>query len=177
MDEKKTSKIQDLKETASVAAEIMHQIATPGVLESLNKVKETTIKVNEIIKGLQTPEMMKNLENFRLISENMNEASINMKDTMQQLKETGAIHETTEIIKLAKEKINSFSTDGEDGITGHDIREVSVTTKEMLVSIKDLMNELTLTVVSSKQSETIDNIKNTAAEVSNLYKMKVAQAD
>ena len=177
MEEKKTSKIQEIKETASVAAEIMHQIGNPGVLESLNKVKETTVKVNEIIQGLQTPEMIKNIENFRLISENMNEASTKINDTMQQLKETGAIDETTEIIKSAKERINSFSTGSEDGITSCDIREVSITTKEMLVSIKDLINELTLTVISSKQSAVVDNIKNTVNDVSGIYKMRVAHAD
>lgn len=55
MEERKTSKIREIKETADVA-EIMRQISNPMVLESLNKVKDTAKVVNEIIKGLNTSE-------------------------------------------------------------------------------------------------------------------------
>jgi len=86
MEKRKTSKIREIKETASDAAEIMRQISNPGVLESLNKVKDTAKVVNEIIKGLNTSEMVKNIENFRLISENMNETSTKMDNTVSQLR-------------------------------------------------------------------------------------------
>ena len=105
MEERKTSKIHDIKQTASNAVEIMRQIGTPGVQDSLNKVKETATIVNEIIQGLKTPEIVKNIENLRLISENMNEASAKMQNTMQQLRETGVIDEATELIKSTKGKI------------------------------------------------------------------------
>ena len=105
MNEKTTSKIRDIKETASDAVEIMRHIGTPGVLESLNKVKDTAKTVNEIIQSLNTPEMVKNIENFRLISENIDHASTEIKKTMEQLKETGMINEATEVIKFAKGKI------------------------------------------------------------------------
>ncbi|MDH3676886.1 MAG: hypothetical protein OEQ12_01115 [Nitrosopumilus sp.] len=177
MEERKTSKLRDIKETASDAVEIMRQIGTPGVLESLNKIQETASKVNEIIQSLQTPEMVKNIENFRLISENMNETSTKMKDSMQQLKETNVIEEATEVIKSVKGKINSFSNDDENSISSQDIREVSVTTKEMLVSIKDLMNELTVTVASSKRSGIIRNFKETMKDASNIYKTTVAEVN
>ena len=176
MDEKKTSKIHDIKETASVAVEIMHQIGNPGVLESLNKVKETAAKANEIIQGLQTPAMMKNIENFRLISENMNEASTKMQNTVRQLKDTGVIDETTYVMKSLKEKINS-SNNEQDSINGQDIREVTITTKEMFESIRDLINELTLTVASSKNSQTISNIRDSITEASDIYKNRAVQTD
>ena len=177
MDEKKTSKIHDIKETASVAVEIMHQIGNPDVLESLNKVKETATKANEIIQGLQTPEMVKNIENFRLISENMNEASMKMQNTVRQLKDTGVIDETAAVMKSAKEKINSFSNYGEESINGQDIREVTLTTKEMLESIKDLINELTSTVATSKNSIVVSSVKDTFNEVSNIYKTSAIQTE
>ncbi|MFB5614852.1 MAG: hypothetical protein ACE5RI_07110, partial [Candidatus Nitrosomaritimum yanchengensis] len=85
MDEKKTSKIRDIKETASDAVEIMRHIGTPGVIESLTKVKDTAKVVNEIIQNLNTPEMVKNIENFRLISENMDRASAKMENTVNHL--------------------------------------------------------------------------------------------
>ena len=171
MEEKKTSKIHGIKETASDAVKIMRHIGTPEVRESLNKVKETATIVNVIIQDLKTPEIVKNIENFRLISENMNEASTKMQNTMQQLRETGVINEGTELLKSAKGKIDSF---GEGSISGQDLRDVSFATKEMLVSIQYLMIELKETVVSSKKSGTINNFNETIKEVSDIYKTTTA---
>ncbi len=176
MEERKTSKIHDIKETTSNAVEIMRQIGTPGVRDSLNKVKETATIVNEIIQGLKTPEIVKNIENLRLISENMNEASTKMQNTMQQLRETGVIDEAAELIKSTKGKINSFGDGGEGSINGQDLRDVSTATKEMLVSIKDLMIELKVTVASSKKSETIRNVKETIKEASDIYMTTITEA-
>ena len=166
--ERKTNKLQDIKETASSAAEIMRQIGTPGVLESLKNVKETTAKVSEIIQGLQSPEMVKNIENFLLISENMNATSTKIQNIMHQLGESGVIDETSELISFAKSKINSFGSD--DSITGKDLRNMSIATKEMFLSIKDLMNELTITVSSTKKSRTLVDIQDTVDVASNIYK-------
>jgi hypothetical protein len=172
LDEKKQSKLHDIKETASDAVKIMRQIGTPGVFQSFSKIKETATIANEIIQVLKSPEVVKNIENFRLISENMNEASTKMQNTMQQLKETGIIDEGTELVKSAKEKVNSFG--GERSINGQDIYEMSTVTKEMLVSIKELMVELKVTVASSTKSGTIHNVKETIDEASSFYKTTIA---
>lgn len=170
--EGKTNKLQDIRETASSAAEIMRQIGTPGVLESLKNVKETTSKVSEVIQGLRSPEMVKNIENFLLISENMNAASTKLQNTMNQLKDSGLIDQTSELVSLAKCKIDSFGN--ENGITGKDIRSVSVATKEMFLSIKDLMNELAVTISSTKKSETLINVQETIKETKNFFKPRLA---
>ena len=175
MEERKTSKLHEIKETASDAVEIIRQIGTPGVQESLNKVKETATAVSGIIQDLKAPEMVKNIENFRLISENMNEASTKMQNTMQQLKETGVIDESTDLIKSAKGKINSFGEG--DSINGQDLREVSIATKEMFVSLKDLIMELKVTVASSTKSGTIRNVQETINEASDIYKTTFAQVN
>ena len=172
LDEKKPSKLHDIKETASDAVKIMRQIGTPGVFQSFSKIKETATIANEIVQVLKSPEVVKNIENFRLISQNMNEASTKMQNTMQQLKETGIINESTELVKSAKEKVNSFG--GERSINGQDIYEMSTVTKEMLVSIKELMVELKVTVASSTKSGTIHNVKETIDEASSFYKTTVA---
>lgn len=176
MEEKKNSKLNDIKETASNAVEIIRQIGTPEVQGSLNKVKETATIVNEMIQSLKSPEIVKNIENFCLISENMNEATTKIQKTMQQLRDTGVIQESTELIKTAKDKINSFGESGEDSITGQDLHDVSVSTKDMLVSINYLVNELKAIVVSAKKSETIRNIHETLIEASDIYKTTNTQA-
>ena len=174
MEKTKTSKFQEIKTTVSDAVQILRHFGTPGVLESLNKVKETATVVNGIMQSLQTPEMVRNIENFRLISENMNEVSARTQNTVQQIRETGAIDQAADLIKSAKGKINSFGEGSENSISGQDLRDVSYASKEMLVSIKDLMNELTVTIASSQKSGTIHNVKETINEASNLYKTTIA---
>ena len=174
MDEKKTSKIRDIKETASDAVEIMRHIGTPGVIESLTKVKDTAKVVNEIIQNLNTPEMVKNIENFRLISENMDRASAKMENTVSHLRESGMMEEATEVIKFVKGKTNTFDGEGFSSISGKDIRDVSIASKEMILSIKDLVNEISVTVGSSKKSIFVENVKDTIKEASSIYKPRMA---
>ena len=169
MVEEKTGKLHDIKETASDAVEIMRQIGTPGVQESLDKVRETATIAREIMETLKTPEIAKNIENIRLISENMNEASAKMQDTMKQLKETGVIDEAKELIKSTKSKINAFGGSSEGSISGQDLRDVTTAVKEMLESIKGLVDELKVTVAYSKKSGTIHNIEDTVKEASSIY--------
>ena len=70
-----------------------------------------------------------------------------------------------------------ISNYGENSVNGQDIREVTMTTKEMLESIKDLINELTSTVSVSKDSIVVSNIKDTVNEVSDIYKKSAARTD
>ncbi len=173
MEEKKSSKLSEIRATAFDAAAIMRQIGTPGVLESLTNVKETVSKINEIIQGLQTPEMVKNIENFRIISENINDTATKMQNITQELKETGIINKTTSLIDSAKKKIDSFGND-ENGVNGKDIHNVIISTQEMFTSIKDLINELTVTFVSSKKSGVVHNVQETIKEVTDIYKPVVS---
>jgi hypothetical protein len=165
----KTGKLHDIKETASDAVEILRQIGTPGVQESMDKVRQTATIAKEIMESLNSPEMVKNIENIRLISENMNEASTKMQNTMKQLKETGVIDEAKELIKSAKSKINSFGGSGEGGISGQDLRDVTSSVREMLESIRGLADELRITIASSKKSGTIRNIEEAVKEASDTY--------
>ncbi len=169
MVEQKTGKLHDIKETASDAVEIMRQIGTPGVQESMDKVRQTATIAKEIIESLKTPEIVKNIENMRMISENMNEASTKMQDTVKQLKETGVIDEARDLMKSAKSKIDLFGGSGEGGMNGQDLRDVTTAVKEMLESIKGLVDELKVTVASSKTSGTIRNIEETVKEASGIY--------
>jgi len=171
----KPSKLSEIKGTVSDAAELMRQIGNPEVMESLNKVKDTTKIVNEIIQGLNTPEMVKNIENFRLISENMNETSMKMENTLNHLKETDVIYDASDLMKSIKDKINSFADNDSKSINGQDLHDMGTASKEMMLSVKYLINEITLCLVSSKKSTTISNANDTIKEVSDTYKMVTSQ--
>ena len=171
MEMTKPSKLSEIKGTVSDAAELMRQVGNPGVMESLNKVKDTAKIVNEIIQGLNTPEMVKNIENFRQISENMNETSVKMENTVNHLKETDVIYDASDLMKSVKDKINSFADNDSEGINGQDLRDIGIASKEMVLSVKDMVNEITLCLASSKKSITVRNVDDTFKEVSDISKM------
>jgi hypothetical protein len=156
----KTGKLRDIKDTATSAVEIMKQIGDPEVRESFIKILDTA---KDLMESLKTPEMVKNIENFRLISDNMKESSTKMENTMKGLKETGILDEVKGLFK-------SFSGGEGGGINGQDLHEVSISITEMFRSFRGLADELKKTVESSKKSGTIRDIKETAAGISDVYK-------
>ncbi len=164
MAEEKTGKIKDIKETVSGAVELMNQLRKPGVQESFSKIMDTAMVAKEIIKDLKTPEMVKNIENFRLISENMNQASTRMQDTIKQLEESGVISEVKGLMKSTKSTMDSF------GESSQDMPQMSTVIKEMINSVRDLVDELKMTVIDSKNSGAVHSIKETIQDASEVYK-------
>ncbi|MDH3657039.1 MAG: hypothetical protein OEM77_02775 [Nitrosopumilus sp.] len=170
MEISKTSKLSEIKGTFSDAAELMRLIGNPEVMESLNKVKDTAKIVNEIIQGLNTQEMVKNIENFRMISESMSETSGKMENTMNHLRETNVMYDASDLMKSIKDKIDSFN-DGSESINGQDVRDVSIASKDMMLSVKDMVNEITLCIEASKKSVIVRNVNHTITEVADISKM------
>ncbi len=183
----KEGKLHDIKETASDAVAIMRELGTPGVQESFEVIREIANIAKEITETMRTPEWQQNMENIRLISENMNTVSARMDKTASGLKETGIIDDAKGLINTVKSKMGSFGVGGgaEDqqqsaagggsgagaGITGQDLKELSASFKEMMEAIKALASELRLTVVESKQSGTVHNIEETFREASDTYRI------
>ena len=131
--EEKTSKVKEIKETVFCAVEIIRQIRTPGVLESLGKIMDTGVITKGIIEALKTPEMVKNIENIRVISENINESSTRMQDMLKQIEETGIMNETKGLVQSAKNTVDSFGT-------SQDLHDVSTAIKDMFKSVKALVD-------------------------------------
>ena len=135
MTQEKTNKVREIKETVFCAVEIMRQIKTPGVLESFGKIIDSGIIAKEIIESLKTPEMVKNIENFRVISENINESSTRMQNMLKQLEETGIINETKGLVQSAKSTVDSFGN-------SQDLHEISTAIKDMFKSVRALVDGL-----------------------------------
>lgn len=173
----KEGKLHNIKETASDAVAIMRELGTPGVQESFEVIREITVIAKEIMETMKTPEWQQNMENIRLISENMNSVSARMDRTTAGLKETGIIDDAKELINTVRSKIGSFGGDGDGqesaaagGISGQDLKELSTSFKEMLEAVKALASELRLTVAESKKSGTMHNIEETFREASDTYR-------
>lgn len=187
MTEKRGGKLHDIKETASDAVEIMRELGTPGVRESFDVIKEVAVIAKEMMETMKTPEWQRNMENIRVISENLNNASTRVDRVSKDLKETGFIDDGKGLIKAIKNKIGpvadskgqqtgettttttTASSGGGGSITGQDLKELSTAIKEMLDAVKTLAEELRVTVEDSKRSGTMHNIKETIRETSETY--------
>ncbi|HZA99460.1 MAG TPA: hypothetical protein VE308_00405 [Nitrososphaera sp.] len=157
-----TEKLKDIKKTTSDAVEIIREIGSPDVQESLEKIRDTAKVGSEIIKSLKEPAMVTNIENIRKTTESFEKTSARIERVTLELKNSGVLDETREIIKSAKNTINSVGD-------SKNISETMDAFKEMLRSISALVDELKLTVVESKGSGTIHNIEDAIRETRSAF--------
>ena len=145
-------KLKDIKKTASDAVEIIRELGSPDVQNSLEKIRDTAKVGNEMIKSLKEPAMVTNIENIRKTTESFERTSARLEKVTMELKNSGVLDETRETIKSARNTISSVGD-------SKNIDETMDAFKEMLRSISALIDELKLTVVESKKSGTIHNIE------------------
>jgi hypothetical protein len=156
-------KLKDIKKTTSDAVEIIRELGSPDVQNSLEKIRDTAKVGNEIIKSLKEPAMVTNIENIRKTTESFEKASARIERVTIELKNSGVLDETRETIKSAKNTISSVGD-------SKNIGETMDAIKEMLRSISALVDELKLTVMESKESGVIHNIEETIQETRRAFK-------
>ena len=147
-------KLHDLKETASDAVQIVRELGTPGVQETFSQIRQVTMTAKEIMDTMKTEEWQRNIENFRVISDNLNQASERLDRMFAQVKETGVIDEARALMETARTKVNEFGGASEEGnaVGLADLKEVTVSVKEMIRSISSLVDELKLIAAESRKS-------------------------
>ena len=153
-------KLSDIKETTSDAAEIVRQLGTPDVRESLGKAKEIIDTVKEIMETMKTPEWVQNLENMRKMVEKMPDLSA--------MSGNGAFGDLKGLVQSTKNVMDSLGRE-EGGIKGQDLQELSVAFKEMLQSFKVLADELAAAAAESNRSGSLRNTKDAASSLSSAY--------
>jgi hypothetical protein len=177
----KGGKLHDIKETASDAVAIMRELATPGVHESFEVIREIAVIAKDIMETMKSPEWQQNMENIRIISESINSVSARVDKTSAGLKETGIVDDAKDLIGTIRTKMGSFSGDGDQstagddssrrgGVSGQDLKQLSISFKEMLEAVKALAWELRVTVEESKKTGTVHNIEETYREASDTYR-------
>jgi predicted SpoU family rRNA methylase len=156
-------KLKDIKKTTSDAVEIIRELGSPDVQNSLEKIRDTAKVGNEIIKSLGEPAMVTNIENIRKTTESFEKSTARIETVTMELKNSGVLDEARETIKSAKNTLISVGD-------SKNIGETMDALKEMLRAISGLVDELKLTVVESKESGTINNIEETIQETRSAFK-------
>ncbi|TLY09001.1 MAG: hypothetical protein E6K85_07125 [Thaumarchaeota archaeon] len=158
-------KLRDIKETASDAVEIIRELGSPEVQESLEKIREVAKTVRDIIVSLEDPAMVTNIENMRKITESVENTSARTEKITTELRNSGVLDEARETIRSAKNTISSISSVGDAKNMGETMDAI----KEMLRSISGLVDELKLTVASSKKAGVIHDAEEAIRETRSTF--------
>ena len=157
-----SDKLKDIKNTASDAVEIIRELGTPEVQESLDKIRETAGMAKEVMDSLKDPAMVTNLENVRKTAESFERSTGRMESAIKEMKDSGIIEEVKGTIGSAKSAIDSFGG-------GKGMSETTDALREMLNSLSELIEELKLTAASSRKDGIIPNVEETVREAREIF--------
>lgn len=138
-------RLNDITKAPAKAIKRLTELGTPGMMESLEKIKEIATTIQEIEDSLKAPPMLKNIENMNLTSEAMQNVAENIKNIRSELDATGIIEEAR----------NTSTIVGMDSTFNKKIQNLKGLTtsfKDIARSVKDLTNELKLDTNKSAQS-------------------------
>ena len=155
--------LRDIRDSTSYTAKILHELGSSEVHNSLERIRETATIAQSIIESFKDPQMVKNLENLRITAEAMENITVKVEKMVKEIKQTGVIDEASTTIKSVRIKMDSVESN-------QNFAGVSSAIREMLESIAGLVEELKITIASSKKTGTIYTAEEAVREASKTYK-------
>lgn len=154
--------LKDIKETAANVAQILRHVSSPELQASLDKIKHTSNDTKEIMELLREPGIVKNLENIRLTAEAFQSVSSKFESSIIELKNTEIFDDIKKTLKISNNKLSSSSYN-------ESLVEAIKSISEMVTSMRQLIDELRLTVAHSKTSGLVNAVNHTLQNVSDAY--------
>jgi protein subunit release factor A len=128
-------KLKDIGRMSSDSIKLLTEFGSPGMTESLDKIKEIASTVEEITSSLEDPEMVKNIENVRSASKAIQDTGDRTKGILTQLNESGIIDETKKMASSLKSKRDSIQSN-------QDLKEMISSLRDTFRSVRSLAAEL-----------------------------------
>lgn len=128
-------KLKDIRRISSDSIKLLTEFGSPGMTESLDKIKEIASTVQEITASLEDPEMIKNIENVRSTSKAIQDAGDKTKSILAQLNQSGIIDETKKLASSVKSERESLQSN-------QDLKEMIFSLRETVRSVRSLAAEL-----------------------------------
>lgn len=127
--------LKDVRGISSDSIKLITEFGSPGMTDSLNKIKEIASTIQEITASLEDPEMVKNIENVRSTSKAIQDAGDITKGILAHLNESGIVDETKKLASTVKIKRESTKSN-------QDLKEMIVSLKDTIGSVRSLAAEL-----------------------------------
>jgi protein subunit release factor A len=128
-------KLKDIGKISSDSIKLLTEFGSPGMTESLDRIKEIASTVQEITAALEDPEMVKNIENVRSASKAIQDTGDRTKGILAQLNESGLIDETKKMASSLKSKRDSIQSN-------QDLKEMISSLRDTFRSVRSLAAEL-----------------------------------
>ena len=128
-------KLKDIGRISSDSIKLLTEFGSPGMTESLERIKEIASTVQEITAALEDPEMFKNIENVRSASKAIQDTGDRTKGILTQLNESGIIDETKKMASSLKSKRDSIQSN-------QDLKEMISSLRDTFRSVRSLVAEL-----------------------------------
>lgn len=154
-------KLKEIKETTSDLVHIIRELSKPEVQESLNTINHTTGALKNIIASLNDQTMVKNIENIRLTAQSIQDISVKIENMVLEVSHTGIIDKTNASLEAAKGTLESVNNQGNFG-------ELLGAIKDMLNSIIGLVEELKLSIRSTRKSGLVHDMGEVIQETKNI---------
>jgi hypothetical protein len=156
-------RLKNLQHSTSNVLEVIRKLGSPEVHESLEKIHRTTRETKDIMESLRNPEMVKNFDNIRLTAEAIESTSRRLEASVLEIKKTRILERASETLEAVRETLSSPTNK-------NNMSEVTSSVKETLISLQSLIDELRLTVSTSKKSGLLSSAGEAAKEASDLYR-------
>jgi methyl-accepting chemotaxis protein len=126
--------LKEIKEISSDSIRLLTEFGSPGMIRSLQKVKEIVSIVQEITEYIEEPRMANSIEHVHTAYEAMQQARDRLQTVAALVNETGLANDTTNLALSVKSRKNSESNQNFD--------EMINAFKDLTKSFKILSEEL-----------------------------------
>jgi hypothetical protein len=153
-------RLNDIKQTTADALQIIKELRSPELQGSLEKVRLMSSNAKEIMELLSDPNMVKNIENIRLTAEAFHSMSLKIENIVLEVKKIGMIEQARDVIKSPSSVLSSSNTM---------LTDIIKAITEMPQSLRELVDELKLTISGSRKFGVIKIANETLQNTSNAY--------
>jgi methyl-accepting chemotaxis protein len=106
--------LKEIKEISSDSIRLLTEFGSPGMIRSLQKIKEIVSIVQEITEYIEEPRMANSIEHVRTAYEAMQQARDRLQTVAALVNETGLANDTTNLALSVKSRKNSESNQNLD---------------------------------------------------------------
>jgi uncharacterized coiled-coil DUF342 family protein len=152
-------KLDDIRETSSNAIQLIRDLKSPEVHESLNRVKDISAAAKEIVETFKDPSMVKNIENFRLTIESIERISSRIDSLRGDAQNSDLKDEVSRTIRACRIAIDSLNSEGGTKELVNESRNLIAEISSMVFEIKQLLHVIGRTEVNTDIAGIVGNVK------------------
>ncbi|HZD33595.1 MAG TPA: hypothetical protein VE130_00190 [Nitrososphaeraceae archaeon] len=152
-------KLNDIRETSSNAIQLIRDLKSPEVHESLNRAKDISATAREIVESFKDPSMVKNIENIRLTVESIDRISSRIDNLRGGAQNSDLMDEISRTIRACRTALDNLNNEGGTKELVNASRNLISEISSMVLEIRQLLHTIGSTEGSTDIAGIIGNVK------------------